>query len=343
MSCPSAPSSTIPFPRSGYPAKPLSDGPMAASDGLEATRISVQIPDLFALAMGGKNRVNPHYVSVKSRSHLYFKQLLQLSNKAADKTLMSDFVYLTSTWIPDATGEALYVVQLWQEWAFCFNDQFAEGHLSRDALKTFEKVVNALSVIYESYPVVETRRKPLAHMLQALWLEFKNYRFKLYHKSYMIGLLHQVTRNMIKDARAWTLNGYIEYRRDMIAVEPPPLPMDRWAYGLSLPEHIIPHPAVTLCRQVAVDISFLDNDILSLQKDLDHDVKHNTIFGLRASRGCTVQQAVNVIGRVLDEWYEVWHAAVAAMPAWGTPELEAQVATLLQLYLRMAIGSLYRT
>ncbi|KXJ93672.1 Presilphiperfolan-8-beta-ol synthase [Microdochium bolleyi] len=312
-------------------------------------QISVRIPDLFASVMGTENRVNPFYTIVKARSDAYIARTLQLSEKTAYKTSKADFAFLTASWIPEATEAALYVIQLWQEWVFFFDDQFDEGHLSKDPLRAAEEVVNSLAVLDASYPVVNANDNPLAFLLQRVWLDFKKtaseehqYRFKFYHKKYMIGLLRQVKANVSnEDHTRQSMDSYIEYRRDTIGAEAPYVMME-WAYGLSLPTHVVSHPSLVTCCLAAIDITLLDNDILSLKKDLDYDVKHNAINVLRASKGHTIQQAIDEVSDMLDERYAAWHAAVDALPvsSWG-PEIEAQVRKLLELYIRIPIGTLH--
>lgn len=68
-------------------------------------------------------------------------------------------------------------------------------------------------------------------------------------------------------------------------------------------------------------------------------MQHNAITRL-CMRGLTVQEAVDQVGDMLDERYETWHVAQKTLPSWG-PEIDRQVATLLELYVRLPLGTLH--
>ncbi|KAH7037064.1 isoprenoid synthase domain-containing protein [Microdochium trichocladiopsis] len=323
------------------------------ADGLEHEgHLSIRMPDLFASVMGMENRVNPHYQRVKARSDADIKRILRLDDKVAFRNSKADFAFLTASWIPDATEDALYVIQIWQEWVFFFDDQFDEGHLSQNPLKAAEEVVEALTVLDTSYPILTEESASLAYLLQKVWLEFKKtasaehqYRFKFYHKKYMIGLLRQVTANISDvDHVSRSLDSYVEYRRDTIGAEAPYVMMEYVSHRTELTS--------------------------------DFDVKHNIVnvlCSLPASSGgvSTIQQAIDKASDMLDERYATWLAAVAALPSppapgsvtddgrcytekeqqhggdgelqdkWWGPEIDAQVRTLLELYIRIPIGTLH--
>jgi hypothetical protein len=78
---------------------------------------------------------------------------------------------------------------------------------------------------------------------------------------------------------------------------------------------------------------------LSLQKDIKYGVEHNAVLRLVA-QGYTIQQAIDKVGEMLDERYNIWDAAVASLPSWGK-ETDEQVAKVLDLYSRTALGALH--
>ncbi|KAI4600565.1 hypothetical protein KJ359_000924 [Pestalotiopsis sp. 9143b] len=295
--------------------------------------------------MSQENLVNPHYQSIKARSDAYVARILKLDPKTARKASAADFAFLTASWIPKATEEAVYVLQIWQEWIFLFDDQFDEGRFCKDPYGAAEEIIHTLAVFDETHPVITAEENPLRHLIQLVWTEFKKtaskdhqFRFKLATKKYMIGLLKQVQSNCQPRGHDSDIDSYIQYRRDTIGAEAPYVIME-WAYGLTLPSYVIAHPGVVACCQAGIDITFLDNDILSLQKDLEYDVQHNAITRL-CMRGLTVQEAVDQVGDMLDERYETWHVAQKTLPSWG-PEIDRQVATLLELYVRLPLGTLH--
>ncbi|KXJ85141.1 isoprenoid synthase domain-containing protein [Microdochium bolleyi] len=312
----------------------------------------IYLPDLFASVMDMKNRVNPHYESVKVRSQSFIKKALRLPDEVANKLWAADFAYLTSTWIPDASEDRLYILQLWQLWAFMFDDQFDEGVLSSNPLQAAEEVVNCLALLDCHYPILKEEHASLAFLFQHIWLEFSKtateyhkYRFKKAHRMYMMGLLRQVTVNTSSEANptALSFDTYMTYRRDTIAVDPCYVLIE-WAAGLVIPQEALDHRSVAACKIASVEITCLDNDIVSLQKDLDLDVRHNAIPVLCASTHCTVQQAVNKISDMLDKRYGAVIAALAdpqlSSGQWGAG-VDHQIHTMLELYVRQAVGSLH--
>ncbi|KAF7336059.1 Terpene cyclase [Mycena sanguinolenta] len=318
--------------------------------GTTLKSLSVRIPNFFKDIMATECLVNPYYERVKARSDAYVARTLNLDEETARKWAKTDLAFFTATSVPAASEEAFYVFQVWEEWVFWFDDQFDEGHLSNDPLKAAEEVIDSLAIFDGDHPVITAdegnRQVTIRKMFQWVWLEFKKTaskqqqaRYKLGHRNYMLGLLKQVQWGCQGKDRDFDLDSYIQYRRDTIGAESSYVIM-LWSYGLDLPDEIMRHPAVVACYTAAIDITFLDNDVLSFQKDLMYGVEgHNAVLRLMA-QGLTVQQAIDHISDMLDERYERWHTAVASLPSWGK-DTDTQVAKLLDLYLRTALGALH--
>lgn len=56
--------------------------------------------------------------------------------------------------------------------------------------------------------------------------------------------------------------------------------------------------------------------------------------------GRSIQEAVDDVGAMLDDRYQIWIDAGPQIPSWGC-EIDEKVKVLLQLYLNMAAGTLH--
>ena len=88
----------------------------------------------------------------------------------------------------------------------------------------------------------------------------------MYLKHYMLGVLGQVN-SRAKDPRDITVDEYLNFRRGTIGAMPC-FCLVEYAEGIDLPQHVIDHPSIAACQQVAVDLVLIDNDLLSYRKDL---------------------------------------------------------------------------
>ena len=92
------------------------------------------------------------------------------------------------------------------------------------------------------------------------------------------------------------------------------------------------------------NLYLIPSDAENLFDKQDYDFTHNSVSIIAASEGCTVQQAVDRISAMLDERYATVLDAFADLQLsqnqWGEG-VDEQVKTMMELYIRLAVGSLH--
>ncbi|KAH8844670.1 hypothetical protein MCOR27_011710 [Pyricularia oryzae] len=307
----------------------------------------LRLPDMFASLMSIRPPINPNYQKVKAEAEEWTTRTLNLTPLQALRNSKADFTFLVSWWAPSADAEAVRTMVDWQHWAFPWDDQFDEGHLKLDLPGAAAEVVNMTALLDDSHPALSLGQPgtdPIQYAFQQNWYRIRSragpalrHRYKMYLKHYMLGVLGQVGSRS-RDPRSLSVDEYLAFRRGTIGVMPC-LCLVEYAEGIELPQYVVDHPSVKACQQVAVDLVLLDNDILSYRKDLIEGEELNLINILRFSKGLTLQEAVDEMGRMITERYRIWYRALADMPSWGH-KLDAEVLRYLDGCRRVALGSL---
>ncbi|KAK7998523.1 terpenoid synthase [Apiospora marii] len=298
--------------------------------------IEVVIPDLFTSILSVDPVQNPHYEQVKKDADLWIAKVCLLTKCAQ---------------------------------AFPWDDQFDEGHLKDDVFEAANNIIQTLSVLDDNYPDISRDEDPMSHAFQVSWHSFKKrasprwqHRYKQCGwfrlpiqpgniicsfkrliasnledmKHYMLGVLGQVYARQF-DVAELSIHDYLDFRRRTIGVMPC-IALVEYALGIDLPDYVIDHQSLKDCREVAIDLVLLDNDILSYKKDMKQG-EELSVIGILQAQGWSLQSAMNEAGRMLDACYQRWSSAVAAMPSWGSV-LDQQVLEYLDGLRNIALGSL---
>lgn len=61
---------------------------------------------------------------------------------------------------------------------------------------------------------------------------------------------------------------------------------------------------------------------------------------LLEEQGCSTQQAIDKIGKMLDNCYRRWYIALAELPVWGE-KTDRQVLKFIDCCRNVALGNLY--
>ncbi|KAH9236440.1 hypothetical protein K456DRAFT_1721796 [Colletotrichum gloeosporioides 23] len=303
----------------------------------------VLVPDMFTSILSVEPVQNAHYAQVKLEADSWIAKTLGLNDEQKSRHSRADFAYLVSWWAPKCDAEALRTMVDWQNWAFVWDDQFDEGHLKEDLHAAACNIINMTSILDDCHPLVSRDDDPIAYACQVNWRSIQKrasptlqHRYKAYLKHYMLGVLGQVHSRRL-DARSLTIEDFLVFRRGTIGVMPCTVLVE-YALGIEVPDHIISHPSIKACQEVAVDLVLLDNDILSYKKDVIEG-DDLSVIGILCSQGYTLQGAMDEAGRMIDTRYRRWYEALAQMPSWGSKQ-DRVVLKYLGGLRDIALGSL---
>ncbi|MEJ3659267.1 hypothetical protein WEH80_40555 [Actinomycetes bacterium KLBMP 9759] len=102
-----------------------------------------------------------------------------------------------------------------------------------------------------------------------------------------------------------------------------------------LPDAVLAAEPVQQMRSACIWISNYDQDILSFDKEEAHGDRHNLVFVLERRRGCTRQQAIDEVRRLIDEQVELFLSAERKVPALKAElGLDEETAARLDAYVQ---------
>ncbi|KAL7934326.1 terpenoid synthase [Trichoderma chlorosporum] len=322
----------------------------ASTSSFHSSRIpdsprQVLIPDLFSSIMSAEPAVNPHYQDGKAAADEWFKNLLQLKGKAEMKFNKTDFGYAAAIWAPSAEKDRYRTAVDWANWVFYFDDQFDEGHLANDPVKAREEINSILSILNDEAPRAQAD-KPLRYVFQTIWDRIKastvpevQERWRESHKNYLEGLIYQSKLTKSSPAPTLTVDEYMAYRRRTIGVELA-IRLVEYAEDIKLPQTQMDHPSLQLCTEIVVDLVILSNDILSYKKEVELDDAGNNLITILKAQNISDQEAMDTIGKMLDDCYKSWNSALDKLPAWGE-EIDREVAKYLDACRNVGLGNLH--
>ncbi|KAL6796711.1 isoprenoid synthase domain-containing protein [Trichoderma sp. SZMC 28012] len=322
----------------------------ASTVGFELPRIPdaprhVLIPDLFSSIMSTEPAINPHYQGGKAEADKWFKELLQLTGKEEKKFNKTDFGFAAAVWAPSAEKDRFRTAVDWANWIFYFDDQFDEGPLANDPVKAQEEVDCILAILNDNGPRVQAD-KPLQFAFQAIWDRIKTSdtpevqeRWKDSHKKYIEGLLYQSKLSKSSSAPALPVDQYMSYRRRTIGVVLA-IRLVEFAEDIRLSQTQMDHPSLQLCTSTIVDLVILSNDILSYKKEVELNDAGNNLITILKAHNLSDQEAMNSIGKMLDDCYKTWYSALDKLPAWGE-EIDREVLKYLDACRNVGLGNLH--
>ncbi|KAM5517969.1 terpene synthase metal binding domain protein [Fusarium oxysporum f. sp. phaseoli] len=252
--------------------------------------------------MSATPMVNPLHSKVKAAADAFIADYLKTEKHEAEKNRKADFCFCASAMASHADAEALRTMVDWLNWIFYFD----EGQLDRDQ---------------EQYPMrylfrtIWDRVKKAGLPKELLYGALLIASFKITHKRYLDGLLHQVEATRDGDGQPRTEEGYIRIRRRTVGGYPCISLID-YAHNVNLSQEAFEHPSVQECIAVGCDLAWIHNDIVSYKKDVKSGIEHNIVTVLKKN-GFTTQQAMDRAGELQDECYRRWYLALTSMPVWG--------------------------
>ncbi|KAI1206482.1 Presilphiperfolan-8-beta-ol synthase [Annulohypoxylon truncatum] len=308
-------------------------------------KIQVYVPDMFSSIMSAKPTVNPNYFSVKPHADAWLARTFGQSGKWATKNSKTDYAYLASMWAPTCDEEALRTIVDWMHWASYFDDQFDEGHLSKDLLAAREEIGIAIEIMEGTQKQYVPEESPIRYIFQTAWERIRKrssgelqQHSKEMHKRFFDGLIEQVRATESQKTLALSIEEYLHLRRGTIGIYPG-ISLIEYAQGIELPLNILKHPSLQECMCVSADLALLANDILSYKKDIAMGVDQNIII-LLMNQGLSAQQALNRISDMINECYKRYYVALANMPIWGE-KTDRSVLRFVEACRDAALGNLH--
>ncbi|KAF3810516.1 Presilphiperfolan-8-beta-ol synthase [Colletotrichum gloeosporioides] len=304
----------------------------------------VRIPELFGSIMSTKLVVNPNYFEVKAVGDQWIARIVlrsgvvlspKLTHRALSGSVMKydeaeaaknskvDLCFLASIWSPIASEDRLKIMLDWHHWVFLFDDQFDEGHLREDPTAAAEEISQNIAIMGGDAPRYTADSNPIRYVFQRCWdaisevssLEMQN-RWIDQHKRYFAQLLVQVDQQVSGQNFTRDVDEYMNMRRGTIGVYPA-INLTEYGSNINLPQHVYEHPSLQECMTVSADLVILVNDVLSYRKDLELGVDHNLISLLMEKDGLSIQQAMDEIGKMVNQCYRRWYLALAELPSYG--------------------------
>ncbi|KAF5563413.1 salicylate 1-monooxygenase [Fusarium phyllophilum] len=294
----------------------------------------VRIPDMFGSIMSATPMVNPHHFKVKAAADAFIADYLKMDKHEAAKNRKADFCFCASAMAPHADAEALRTMVDWLNWIFYFDDDFDEGQLDRDPVAAEKEIRHTLAVLEDGSEIPDREQYPLRYLIRTIWDRVKERaypdvqkQFKITHKRYLDGLLHQVEATRDGNGQPRTEEDYIRMRRRTVGGYPC-ISLIAYAHNVNLSHEAFEHPSVQECIAVGCDLAWIHNDIVSYKKDVKSGIEHNFVTVLKKN-GFTTQQAMDRAGELQDECYRRWYLALASMPIWAqkdSSKLEVAIA-----------------
>jgi len=162
-------------------------------------------------------------------------------------------------------------------------------------------------------------------------------RFAACMRRYATGLVEQVNNESGPERNMTiTVEGMLKTRQRTIGVEPL-FPLIERALRLNLPDKVFEHWTIRGFQRIMIDLAVISNDVVSYRREEAEGNQHNLIAVMRRT-GLTAQQAFDVAGSMLEERYNDWKVALAAVPSWDA-QVDDEVAWYIQGIKNVALGN----
>ncbi|KAI2765398.1 hypothetical protein DTO012A8_9382 [Penicillium roqueforti] len=146
---------------------------------------------------------------------------------------------------------------------FLFDDQFDEGHLSRDPEAAQEEINRTLEIMEDTQPPVRWDDNPIRFVFQTTWDRLKQrcgrdqqQRWKYMHRHFFDGLLKQVKVMHSHQALGRDVQEYMDMRRGTIGAYPA-IALTEYAIGINLPPEVMSNSSLEECMCISADLVLL--------------------------------------------------------------------------------------
>jgi hypothetical protein len=253
--------------------------------------------------------INPHVDAVHAQLVQWVRDFHLVQGEAAlQRFARSRLAWLAARCHPNANHEELVVIAKWHVWVFLFDDHFDDSERGSQPEYMEPALQHFLSVLSDP---AAAPQGPLAEALADLWARIVLLTTPQWQKRFIKDLAEYFHAALV-EAR-WRAQGgpppdlevYIT-NRDKAGGVMPALDILEIPRHINLPSSLPASPAVQTLRRAACRFICWVNDLYSLRKELATDEGMNTILVIKQVYQCTLQQAVDRIGTMIDEQMHIF-------------------------------------
>ncbi|MGW1768111.1 terpene synthase family protein [Streptomyces sp. NPDC002073] len=227
-----------------------------------------------------------------------------------------DMPLLAARGFPYATGPALDLCADAMAFFFVFDDQF-DGPLGQDPARAAAVSQQLIDILHGSTPGPAADACSVA--FAELWArcidgahpgwvartacEWEYYFATQAHEA--IGRLRGTPADM---------ETYLQVRRGIAGTDLP-LSLGERAAGITIPAGAFHSPQLRIMRQAAIDVTFMCNDVYSLEKEEARGDMDNLVLVLEHTQACTREEAIAAAVREVDARVERFREQTRQIPA----------------------------
>lgn len=227
-----------------------------------------------------------------------------------------DMPLLAAYGFPYATGPALDLCADAMAFFFVFDDQF-DGPLGRDPARAAAVSRQLIDIVHGATPGPGADACSVA--FADLWArcidgahpgwvartahEWEYYFAAQAHEA--IGRLRGTPADM---------ETYLQVRRGIAGTDLP-LSLGERAAGIAIPADALHSPQLRIMRQAAIDVTFMCNDVYSLEKEEARGDMDNLVLVLEHTQACTRDEAIAAAAREVDQRVERFREQARQVPA----------------------------
>ncbi|MER6316860.1 terpene cyclase [Streptomyces sp. NPDC001581] len=226
-----------------------------------------------------------------------------------------DMPLLAAHGFPYAQGPALDVCTDAMAFFFVFDDQF-DGPLGRDPARAATVCRQLIDIVHGAAPAAGADACAVA--FADLWARLRDGA----HPGWVARTAHEWEYYFATQAHEaiGRLRGtpadmetYLQVRRGIAGTDLP-LSLGERAAGIVVPAAAFHSPQLRIMRQAAIDVTFMCNDVYSLEKEEARGDMDNLVLVIEHTRRCTREEAIAVARREVDGRVERFRELARQVP-----------------------------
>ncbi|MGW2681404.1 terpene synthase family protein [Streptomyces sp. NPDC001436] len=227
-----------------------------------------------------------------------------------------DMPLLAAYGFPYATGEALDLCADAMAFFFVFDDQF-DGPLGQDPARAAAVSQQLIDIVHGATPAPGADACSVAFAdlwarctdgAQPGWAARTAYEWEYYFATQAheaIGRLRGTPADM---------ETYLQVRRGIAGTDLP-LSLGERAAGITVPAGALHSPQLRIMRQAAIDVTFMCNDVYSLEKEEARGDMDNLVLVLEHTQGCSRQEAIEAARQEVEQRVDRFREQARQVPA----------------------------
>ncbi|KAH9951865.1 terpenoid synthase [Amylocystis lapponica] len=158
--------------------------------------------------------------------------------------------------------------------------------------------------------------------------------FQAFFEAVELEARHRAGEDTVPDVES-----YIEMRRDTSGCKCS-FNLIEYALDIDLPDFVLEHPVMKLLHQSANDVISWSNDVYSFNVEQTRGEYFNLVVNFMQHQNLSLQEALDLIGKLYKENIDVFIENAAQLPSWG-PEIDRDVDRYVQGLRDWIIGCLH--